>query len=129
MSVENKNDIQANQPLIKLFMDHVKFIIDCEYAFASVLVNMDQENDKFDIICQVNPKFFVILDKSNILALSRRLPFSIFADAADDVIDSQSNISPADWLNNGGHAGLTQAIKDCVDNLWLNLIRSKPQFG
>lgn len=127
MLIENKNDTEVDSSVIKLFMDYIKFTIDCEYTFASVIIKMDRANDKFDIICQVNPKFFIVLDKANILALSRNLPFSIFTDI-DSVSQSQPNINPIEWFDNGGHSNLTQAIKDCVDNLWLNLIRSKPQF-
>lgn len=101
----------SHNDLLKLFMRVIVKHINLKYTFASVLMDVNEERGNFDIICQINPHFFFIINKSAILGLSRYADMS----SEESIGRLMKDENRSDLLN--------RAIENCVDNGWLNMIR------
>lgn len=97
--------------LLKLFMRVIVRHINLKYIFASVLIDVTESEDSFNIVCQINPHFLFIINKSDILSLSRYADMS----CEESISRLMKDENRSDLLNH--------AIENCVNNCWLNLIR------
>ncbi len=101
----------SHDEMLKLFMRSIIRHINLKYIFASVQMDVDESMGRFSIICQVNPHFYFIIDKSQILGLSR-------------YTDMSSEESIALLMNDDNRPDiLNRQIEKCVDNCWLDMIR------
>lgn len=101
----------SHDEMLKLFMRVIIRHINLKYIFASVLMDVDESTGRFDIICQTNPHFLFIINKSQILGLSRYVDMSS-SESISKLLDADNR---PELLN--------RQIEKCVDNCWLNMIR------
>lgn len=101
----------SHNDLLKLFMRVIVRHINQQYIFTSVLMDVNEEQGTFDIICQIDPHFLFIINKSEILGLSRYADMS----SEESIGRLMKDKNRSDLLN--------RAIENCVDNCWLNMIR------
>lgn len=92
---------------LKYFTRIVALHIKDKYEFESVLIDVDEYNDKFNIVCNACPHFNFTLNTGDILALTRLIDFDKFN-------PSEFNKKLPTILING--------IYSCVVDKWINLI-------